>query len=387
MKGNLHQITTLFLCICIYRLLNAYIIQTQFDPDEYWQTLEPAYCLVFGSPSSDSTISLHASSEKEIDASNEEDTIGRRRQHGCALTWEWTRRYANDNATMEAKTSSSSYIKQQMEQMIHGPVRSYISILPTYWYYLTCRSIFNWAYHERSNEDELNNNKLSLINYIFQFQNHIKQIIQQNATYIISKGPVYLHAILIAAPTDLCIWLISKRIASTTSAATNTKWPYWALLCSITSWFHGYALIRTYANSFETVCLVVGITLLGEELFNQNDQLLCRNRLQTKLAFIIGGLSACVRFTSLSAWIPIGCIISYRSGLLVINRQRYSYKNMMHTLFGTCALFGMMGVIIGCCIDRFFYGFWAIPFLGNIHFNVILGKSSLCLLSLDVGVV
>eukprot|EP00978_Attheya_sp_CCMP212_P048837 scaffold582638_cov98-Attheya_sp.AAC.1 len=30
---------------CLYRILNALWIETQFDPDEYWQTLEPAYCM------------------------------------------------------------------------------------------------------------------------------------------------------------------------------------------------------------------------------------------------------------------------------------------------------------------------------------------------------
>lgn len=50
---------------------------------------------------------------------------------------------------------------------------------------------------------------------------------------------------------------------------------------------------------------------------------------------------------------------------------------MLHTFFGLCVTYGIIGIILGCCIDRWFYGFWAIPFLGNIHFNVLLGHGSL----------
>lgn len=74
----------------------------------------------------------------------------------------------------------------------------------------------------------------------------------------------------------------------------------------------------------------------------------------------------CVRFTSLAAWIPIG---------LIISSKFRDYKCNMSILFGLCVQFGLLGVILGCCIDFCFYGFWAIPFLGNIHFNVLLGKS------------
>jgi len=33
----------------------------------------------------------------------------------------------------------------------------------------------------------------------------------------------------------------------------------WALLCQLTSWFNAYCLVRTYSNSFEALCTVVGV--------------------------------------------------------------------------------------------------------------------------------
>ena len=83
------QTIHLFILICLYRLANAWMIRTQFDPDEYWQTLEPAYCLVFaGSSSSSLTKNTNGNATNNLSDNNQGI-----QQHGCALTWEWTRRY------------------------------------------------------------------------------------------------------------------------------------------------------------------------------------------------------------------------------------------------------------------------------------------------------
>jgi hypothetical protein len=222
---NKPKIFRLFLLICFYRLANAWMIRTQFDPDEYWQTLEPAYCLAFGSSHKEGT-----------QLANE----GEGARYGCALTWEWTRRWTPTNETITSEWGGNFFMKA-----MHGPVRSYVSILPTYWYYLCCRSFFEWA--KASSFESL------------------KYIIDHHASYMISKGPAFLHAVIVAAPTDLSVWWISlhlQNLADDGSVDQSASWSYWALLLSLTSWFHGYALIRTYANCFETVCLTVGFALL-----------------------------------------------------------------------------------------------------------------------------
>ena len=38
----------LFLCCLTLRVLNAVLLQTYFNPDEYWQSLEVAHRLAFG---------------------------------------------------------------------------------------------------------------------------------------------------------------------------------------------------------------------------------------------------------------------------------------------------------------------------------------------------
>ena len=39
---------TLFLSLLAFRIVNAFVVQTSFVPDEYWQSLEVAHKMVFG---------------------------------------------------------------------------------------------------------------------------------------------------------------------------------------------------------------------------------------------------------------------------------------------------------------------------------------------------
>jgi len=261
---NTRRIIRLFVLICIYRIANAWMIRTQFDPDEYWQTLEPAYCLVFGSANNDTR---NNSTVEERNHQNGQEN------YSCALTWEWSRRWSpSPSSTTQSTASMHKGIIQNarlaIERALHGPVRSYVSILPTYCYYLACRYMFHWAENiEEGNDNSATNKTYAAI------QRYSKHLVKQHATYIISKGPAFLNAILVAAPTDLSVWLIASRMDrahSITATATVQhesccwkSWQFWALMCSITSWFHGYALVRTYANSVETMCLMVGVALLG----------------------------------------------------------------------------------------------------------------------------
>ena len=378
---NHTKLFKLFIVISIYRLANAWMIRTQFDPDEYWQTLEPAYCLAFSNETTTAPLSLHP-----------------QQKYGCALTWEWTRRKKALSPVETQDTYSFQKIilsaQTAFEQALHGPVRSYVSILPTYWYYVGCRSIFQWAAKNDDSDSILNtdiagNRRQS---YTTKMISYTKEFVRQQSTYLISKGPVFLHALIVVVPTDLSVWIISSRLERLTihhkrhditssKPITNTArlhwWQSWAscaLFLAITSWFNGYALIRTYANSMEAMLLMVGIALLGPELFDdvsvaRDDKPLYRHRIQARIAFVLGGLSACVRFTSLAAWIPIGVII--------VLRKNTTAEQKLGTLFGLCAVNGLLGVVLGCCVDRWVYGFWAVPFLGNFHFNAILGLGSL----------
>lgn len=84
----------IFLLICAFRIFNTFLIQSYFDPDEFWQTLEPAYCAVFR-------------------PGDGFDCPG--------FTWEWKRR-----------APESSHL---LQGSLLGPVRTYLSVLPTHIFY------------------------------------------------------------------------------------------------------------------------------------------------------------------------------------------------------------------------------------------------------------
>jgi predicted benzoate:H+ symporter BenE len=85
------------------------------------------------------------------------------------------------------------------------------------------------------------------------------------------------------------------------------------------------------------------------------------------IAFFLGGICAAIRFSCLAAFIPMGVILALQQAK-GIPRRGLSY------LFGVCALHGFLGLALTIALDRYAYGFWAIPLLGNFHFNVALGE-------------
>ena len=87
--------------------------------------------------------------------------------------------------------------------------------------------------------------------------------------------------------------------------------------------------------------------------------------LPTFFAFFLGGICCSIRFTCLLAYVPMGIILSLQQ----------KSRSVITFLIGYCLIPGFLGLGATVIIDRFFYGFWAIPVLGNIQFNIILGMS------------
>ena len=286
--------TVIFLAFSIFRVLNVLLIQSQFDPDEYWQQLEPAYCRVFASSSGDR----------------------------CpGLTWEWKRRpRRTDFGTLEEFISVG----------LQGPVRSYASIIPTLFFY------------------------------------HIIKYIGIDSPWMVARGPVFLNAILVAASTDWCVWYLSGFLKPSNDGSLHSTLN-WSVYGSMTSWFMGYALIRTYSNSLETVLLTLSLVMVAPELLGDASKDQIRTSiLRACLAFFLGGLSCSIRFTSLAAFVPLGIILSVSGSRSLISAMVY--------LGVVCAIPGFVGVAVTLVLDRHMYGFSAVPFLGNIQFNVVEGQ-------------
>jgi len=280
-KGR--DLILLILVVLAIRLLNIQLIRSYFDPDEFWQTLEPAYCAAYFP------------------------------QQSCAgLTWEWKRRGPPDSGLIEGS--------------LWGPARSYLSVVPTYWYY------------------------------------RVLQWLQLDSTIAVSRGPMYVATLLQAVPTDIAVWYTAHHLPR-----RNADTPFWVLMFSLTSWFNAYSSVRTFANGQETMALAVAVALSCPELFSQkrwNGKISWR----FYLAFFLGGLSAAVRFSAVAAFVPLGIILALK---------RDSVLDKLSFLFNPCAFFGVAGLTAAAVVDRIFYGFWTIPALGNLHFNAVLDNAKL----------
>lgn len=145
---------------------------------------------------------------------------------------------------------------------------------------------------------------------------------------------------------------------------------FWCVYCSLSSWFNAYTLIRTYSNSIETMLLSLSFALVSPE-FLSTEKTPNTSRFSTMracFAFFLGGICVSIRFTCLTAYIPMGIILSLHTK---------TTKTAISYLFRVCALAGMLGFVCTVVLDRAMFRVWAIPVLGNFHFNVIQGNGSL----------
>lgn len=287
-SGSFTSFMLVFFLCCVLRIANTFLVQSYFDPDEFWQTMEPAYCQAFnGRP----------------------DCPG--------YTWEWTRR---------PPPSTEGFI----EQSLLGPARSYISVLPTYLFY------------------------------------DVLKRFEVDTTWLVSRGPMILAAVTVAAPTDLAVWYTARWLKPLHSSTQKNALPIWCLFCSLSSWFNAYASTRTFANCQETAILAIGVALMSPELVGNVDARFSSFR--ACIVFLVGGISVALRFTTIAAFVPMGILLALRCR---------STLSKLGYLILPCAVFGLAGLALAMAVDRRFFGLWTVPFLGNFHFNVILDRAGM----------
>ena len=81
----------------------------------------------------------------------------------------------------------------------------------------------------------------------------------------------------------------------------------------------------------------------------------------------MGGVASSIRFTCLTAYVPMGVLLALQHG-------RGAPLATCQYLVSICATFGFLGLLVTIVLDRFMYGFVAIPVLGNFQFNVLQGE-------------
>ncbi|KAL7576454.1 hypothetical protein ACA910_017964 [Epithemia clementina (nom. ined.)] len=388
-----------FLYICLFRICNTFLVQTYFDPDEFWQTLEPAYCHVFGDDGTTRILLL--------DDDEDDDPYP---FHCPGLTWEWKRRFAAPSRDSWSNFSSSfskepwSPLVQFVQPSLWGPTRTYLSIVPTWLYYQALKRFF-WFFKHRldpsTNSGNSNNNTVLLS----------LPRLSWWKWWLVARGPMWLYAVTVAAPTDYAVWYCAKWLPPTTTtdaagSKSNTQvslsaseanilqspnWSSsWCLFCSLVSWFGAFTMVRTYSNAQETALVTISLAVVSPELLGNsfirrkkdptNDGL-CSFWIRAPCAFFLGGLAVAIRFTALAAYIPMGILLALDFGveepLSTTNSTKAVFVQRLQFLLYPCATFGALGVGVSLVVDRFFYGFWAMPFLASYHFNVLLNQATL----------
>ncbi len=352
----------LYAYLAIYRALNAWIVRTQFDPDESWQTLEPAYCAVFSRSDVLPLSSLARQRDKKGMGRGYYD-------QDCALTWEWTRSDLDVTDGDEQRTELSWYLRHPIiRSVLLGPIRSYMAVLPTIVFYRCIR-------------------------FIYKTTNWLNSAVM---TILVRKGPAVVHAVLFAASTDLAVYFIAYKAFCNRQGSDDSK-AFYSLLASISSWFNGYALVRTYANSIECSLCAVATAMLCSELFQptleskERESFIMKKEWKKNIggsgndtiiasfaAFFIGGICVAIRFSTVAFWIPLGLFTCQCKAFDENNSRLVTFLWFKYIiLYCSYALFGL---IVSCYIDNIFYlgnGYngIVIPFLANYYFNVIEGMN------------
>ncbi|GAA5891479.1 hypothetical protein JCM6882_004485 [Rhodosporidiobolus microsporus] len=189
LPSSLTPLTVLALALLV-RLTAALLSRAFFQPDEYWQNLEPAYRWVFSSSSSSSSGSAFPLA----------------RGPGTGETWEW--RSSTKGPSEERGWWTWEVLRTLLKEGGYGGIRSPLSVLPTAGVYWLLREV-GWA----------NSQTLVLVPRLLQG--------------------------CFAASTDLALFLLARRVLGPRYAGA-------ALLASLTSFFHFYTLSRTFSNSTET---------------------------------------------------------------------------------------------------------------------------------------
>ena len=202
----------LFFFFAAFRIANVFLIHSQFDPDEYWQNLEPSYCYIFGD-------------DDPIDEGS-----------SCpGLTWEWKRRQQHHHTIpLVMDQHWSRPFIDAFSFGLEGPVRSFTSIVPTLLFYAVIKK-YQW-----------------------------------DSSWMVSRGPLIINAIFVAAVTDWTVWYMSRWMKPTKQGDSNSNRNerkktvmFWCVYCSLSSWFNAYTLVRTYSNSLETVLLALSCALVS----------------------------------------------------------------------------------------------------------------------------
>ncbi|KXS17952.1 glycosyltransferase family 22 protein [Gonapodya prolifera JEL478] len=180
----------------------------------------------------------------------------------------------------------------------------------------------------------------------------IKYLNLDNSDAIII-GPKILQA-LIAASNDHFASLLAGRFFGRTAAK-------WTLFCTLTSWYTGYTMTRTFANSAEAALTTIALWRFPwRQLCRDADPTrptYARRRFQD--ALVVAAAACIIRPTSAVIWLFVGADFAWRTR-----------KHILRTAWTTTTIL-IVALAFSALIDRSFYKAWVFPPLEFYRVNVI----------------
>lgn len=297
-----------------FRFINALLVQTFFQPDEYFQSLEPAWQMAFGANS------------------------------GAWITWV---------STLPFSVRSITNMKKEWEHQLRSSMHP---------------ALFAALY-------SMSNNLMKSLSTYPQFRAmiivHAPKILQgliaglgdfytwKLADKVYGRGSNYAWSALAVSIFSPWQWFCSTRTLSNSletvlTVAALYYWP-WSLYSDANAVPSGpvvpKSVVRTKSNLFGT----------SEILQSLKDMKELRGCL------FLAAIACLLRPTNLLIWLSIVTVAVTRLGLK--GRSKATLNDLF--LFGREALLcGLAGLIISIISDRLYFGFWTFPPYQWLHFNI-----------------
>lgn len=297
------------LALLVFRIANGILTRTFFQPDEFWQALEPAHLMAFG--------------------------------YG-ELTWEW-------------KYGLRSYAFPLLFEITYRFVRitalsigfslQMITDAATSLIILTCPE---------------NNLKWKLTNHLSRIPYQISEVIEY---YGVIYAPKVVMAVIAAVGEYYLVLLVQKIYILTRDKTKNTKKAIplskitkFTMMLTLTNFFNCFLITRSFINSFE-----MALTCIALFYWDWNGGEHIHTTAFTK-SIAVAIFTCFQRPSNALIWIILG-------GFLVFNLSVKHRFSEIRYLFYKISLIAIGVSIVNTMIDFYFYRKLAFPLLSFLKFN------------------
>ncbi|KAH8739880.1 dolichyl-phosphate-mannose-glycolipid alpha-mannosyltransferase involved in GPI anchor biosynthesis [Cryptosporidium ryanae] len=302
----------LYILILAFRIFNAIIIQTTYNPDEYWQSLEVAYKMVNG--------------------------FG-------YLTWEWEPCISLRNALHPLVFAVCYRFIINPIKHLFGNNVSFLYLIPRVY-----QSVF-------ATLTDIGTSKLAyfiLNNYNTIESKKCVETLSTSSSVICEEENSYL--------TEL------------EHKFDYLKMDTFTLLLSMSSWYYFFTICRTYSQCIECCFNVWSAYYIYKSIYcySENKKYFNSEYLYFKnisLGVLLSAMSVLIRSSSLQFWVYFYLMFIIEQLISTRNKSTCIYK--ITTFVILCILIAIISVIVMIVTDYWFYNKLTVPIINFVKFNLI----------------